>query len=200
MPRYIPDLPVRDLIKAGYLYDLIKLGRVKVSFRGSNLSPPEWRFWARVDKLGPIPAHMPHLGRCWPWKGARSAGYGTLRVGGKSEYTHVYSYCLAHPGEPPLRPGEVIRHDCDNKLCVNPSHLFRGTDQDNVDDCVAKGRQAKGESQGYAKLTDDLVRWLRKVHRPRHPKYSATALARELGLSPSGVHAAIVGISWRHIR
>ena len=94
----------------------------------------EWSeaFWANVTASDP--------NECWPWqagsKGGR--GYGYARVKGASMGAHRVSWLL-HTGKMP-RAGFVIMHKCDNPICANPHHLREGTQSENMQDCVAKGR------------------------------------------------------------
>jgi hypothetical protein len=97
------------------------------------------RFWMRVDKKD---------ASCWEWLGAKDGkGYGTIRSSRKRLLAHRVSYLL-HNGN--ITIGKVICHSCDNKLCVNPAHLFEGTQKDNVYDAVKKGIIPNSE-----KLTDN---------------------------------------------
>lgn len=86
-------------------------------------------FWNRVDKSG----------ECWEWLGGKDRdGYGRIVINGKWWGSHRLSYTLVK-GEIPK--GLVICHSCDNPGCVNPSHLFVGTQTDNVKDMDSKGRR-----------------------------------------------------------
>jgi hypothetical protein len=111
------------------------------------------RFWAKVQK-GP---------GCWLWTAYRNRdGYGQFRVGGRMSKAHRVSWML-HFG--PIPGGLDVLHRCDNPDCVNPSHLWLGTDADHTADKVAKGRQSrqKGEMHGQAKLCAAEVITIRRA-------------------------------------
>jgi hypothetical protein len=92
---------------------------------------------------------------CWIWTSFELRdGYGGFGVRGRPVLAHRFSWKL-HKGEIPN--GQCVLHHCDVPLCVNPDHLFLGTQQDNIRDKVAKHRQATGERHGMAKLTDVQV-------------------------------------------
>ena len=79
------------------------------------------RFWAKVDKHGPVPEHAPRLGRCWIWNGAADEyGYGNLSVGAATRKAHRLSYEWAKGTIP---AGFEIDHLCRVPACVNPAHL-----------------------------------------------------------------------------
>jgi hypothetical protein len=90
----------------------------------------EERFWAKVNKDGPLPTHRPDLGPCWIWIGrVTSEGYGTMSVRNRSTYVHRFSYEL-HVG--PIPDGLHIDHLCRNPPCVNPAHLEAVTIRENT--------------------------------------------------------------------
>lgn len=105
------------------------------------------RFWSYVDIGG--------LFDCWEWQGKKDyLGYGrTHYMNHKTITTHRLVWFLIY-GEIPK--DKDILHHCDNRSCVNPSHLFLGTAKDNSDDMIKKGRaiHQKGEKHGCAKLTE----------------------------------------------
>lgn len=74
---------------------------------------------------------------CWYWAGATNGRYGKLKLAGRLEYAHRVSY-QTHYG--PVPEGLMVLHRCDEPLCVNPDHLFLGTQTENMRDCIAKGR------------------------------------------------------------
>ncbi len=103
---------------------------------------PVPRFWNGVTKTD----------GCWLWKTPSSTlrGYGCLSVYGKVTYAHRFSYEL-NVGKIP--PGIQILHLCDNCACVRPDHLALGTQKDNIQDMLRKGRGCTGDKQYSAKLT-----------------------------------------------
>ena len=147
------------------------------------------RFWSRVDKRGPDD--------CWPWTGSAPRGYGQITddfPSRKAIRAHRLAYKL-HYGS--FLENQKVLHTCDNPPCVNPAHLFLGTDADNVRDMVKKGRQAKHEQNGGAKLTEEQVDRIRRDYIPRHPVYGQRAQGRRYGVSHAMIGYIVRGENWK---
>lgn len=117
--------------------------------RRGKVTEPEDRFWPKVNKDAP--------NGCWEWTGSCSSqGYGTFWDGGRVRGTHRVSYEFANG---PIAEGLDVLHTCDNPPCVNPDHLWLGTDTDNARDRKEKGRNGvlQGEARPTAKLTEKDV-------------------------------------------
>lgn len=157
------------------------------------MSPPTTslaeRFWAKVDKRGPD--------ECWLWNGATSKGYGYIKVGGRkrSVLAHRVSWELHNGLIPPGEGhhGTCVCHRCDNRKCVNPTHLFLGTAADNMADMVAKGRSMRGMANYKAKLTG------RQVADIRDAPGMYTEVAAQFGITPVQVSNIKRGKSWKHL-
>lgn len=161
---------------------------------GRVYPPVEVRFWAKVDKrpgLGPN-------GDCWLWTGhVDTGGYGTIRTDGKPKSTHRLSYELAF-GPIPAGDGHhgvCVCHRCDNRVCVNPAHLFLGDHAVNMADAAAKRRfpVKRGQRSHLAKLTDDDVRAIRDDRR------LLTEIADDYGVSTTTISGVRRQMLWTHV-
>lgn len=136
------------------------------------------------DKIERIP-----ISGCWLWMGnIHHTGYGKYHR--SSAHRYVYEQLTGTD-----LTGKVICHRCDVKSCVNPDHMFVGTQRDNIADMDAKGRRAnfKGEASPTARLTDDDVRAIRADTRKQ--KY----IAEDYGVSAKQISNIKTRYSWSHI-
>lgn len=145
------------------------------------------RFWERVEK---------QASGCWVWMGYRQKhGYGTIAEGGrrgKMFLVHRVSWRL-HFG--PIPPETLVCHHCDNRPCVNPAHLFLGTNADNMADMIAKDRQSDraGVKNGRAKLTPNDVVKIRELRNSKIPQWH---IAQQFGVSRSLIGAIEHRLLW----
>ena len=145
-------------------------------------------FWTKVDRT---------KGSCWIWTSAIDThGYGHVSIGGKTHRSHRVAYEIFY-GE--IQKNMHVLHRCDNRLCVNPIHLFLGTNDDNVRDRVLKGRSrgAIGERNVKSKLTPSKVREIRMLH--KNNIHTAIYLAEIHSVSVSTIHRAVTRETWNHI-
>lgn len=132
---------------------------------------------------------------CWIWERGVFAkdGYGFTRHNGKQLAAHRYSWFM-HYGE--IEGNLFVCHKCDERLCVNPDHLFLGTAQQNADDMLRKGRLVgrKGAAQWNAKLTDDQVRAIRADTRIQR------LVAEDYGISVNTIGKIQRRQRWTHVQ
>ena len=160
-----------------------------------RVRPVGARFWAKVDKDGPIPQHRPELGPCWIWTASTARfGYGYIGVEkGDIRLAHRFAWELA---EGPLSADQNVLHHCDNPPCVRRSHLFLGTHNDNVRDKVLKLRHTYGERHPNAKVTVAEVLQIRALAAAGR---SHVLVALRFGISDTNVRHIVHRRTWRHI-
>jgi predicted DNA-binding protein (UPF0251 family) len=189
--------------------------------QGKHTAAVAARFWAKVDRRGSFDG-------CWLWMGhCMPKGYGQVRVDGRVQLAHRYSWELCVG---PIPSGRWVLHNCpggDNPGCVNPLHLWLGTAADNSADMVRKGRStrgdrnpsrlyperlargdrsgaythpervARGEQVKSAKLTEADIRVIRLRYVSSH--VSPGKLAREYGVHRDTIARIVQGKRWAHI-
>lgn len=156
-----------------------------------KVSPVE-SFWKKTKKTN----------NCWLWTGSLTVkGYGTIKVNGRNEGAHRYSWII-HFGRIPF--GMHILHKCDNTKCVKPSHLFVGTNKENMEDRNRKKRTATGEKCGRSKLSEKNVKDIRKLYKPvrgRYPlgKITKLVIAKKFGVSKGAISSILSNKTWKYV-
>ena len=140
------------------------------------------RFWNKVDVQGP--------NDCWEWIASIRNGYGRFSLGCSDYGSHRISYTITNEDPENL----CVCHTCDNRLCVNPSHLWLGTIQEDMNDKVVKGRQARGEGHDQARLTEKDAREI------LHSDKTQSKLAEEYGVTIATISRLKRGRSWGYVK
>jgi len=154
----------------------------------------EDRFWYDVDIGG--------VDECWEWQGSTTNGYGYLRRGGECYRAHRYAW-LVERGE---IGSQCVLHHCDNRRCVNPTHLYLGGAGDNIQDAWDRDRRptptppenpqtVRGEEHPNSKLSESDVIEMRELS----GDVSQKELAAEYEISQSMVSKIIRREKWSHV-
>lgn len=139
------------------------------------------RFWSKVSKSS----------GCWEWQAYRDGrGYGRIFWDGRPRPASQVALILSGSPKP---EGVEACHRCDNPPCVNPTHLYWGTRQDNIDDAYARGQRAGGERHSAARLTEAQVVEIREA-------FATGADYRDLGstygIDPRSIFGITSGKKW----
>jgi hypothetical protein len=141
------------------------------------------RFWEKVKKDGPED--------CWIWLSViNHEGYGRLWFLGRFNQAHRLSWEFTNG---PIPEGRFVCHKCDNPTCVNPAHLFLGTNEENMMDCFQKGRRSKSG----ARLKPPEVEEIRR--RYSNKEASSHKMAKEYGVSKTQILRIVKNRCWQHI-
>lgn len=169
---------------------MVKRGLVAAHPEEAGKSRLAERFWGNV-KRGP---------GCWTWQAARRGQYGRMHLGNRSWIgAHRMAWRLSRG---PIPDGMCVCHHCDNTLCVNPDHLFLGTNAENTADRTRKGRSARnsnpqpGTLNGRAKLTEDDVIDIRTVYAIGARQID---IAAAYGVTQVQISAIVRRKQWNHL-
>lgn len=149
----------------------------------------ETRFWNKVD--------IRSENECWNFQGGiNSTGRGIFRIGKNNIHAHRVAWMFTYGDIP---ENMQICHHCDNGKCVNPKHLFLGTQLDNMRDMIKKGRKVTrvGEDDPKSKLTEKEVLQIRRLWKQRF--YSQFKIADQFSVSRSTIQAIVEKRIWKHI-
>lgn len=166
------------------------------------------RFWKKVNKNGPTIRE--DLGPCWLWPRLSTQGYGKTTIRLKHWLAHRLAWFYTF-GE--LSDEICVCHECDVRNCVNPSHLWLGTNQENTTDKVVKGRQAtrkkivnakflknqvcvSGERHGMSRLSNEQIGEIRSL---RKSGLKLFELSQKFSVSQGHLSAICNGRAWSHI-
>lgn len=170
----------------------------------------EDRFWAKVNKDGPV--IRSELGACWEWTGSKSdRGYGNVWMGERLIRAPRVAYELTYG---PMPEGTEPCHKCDYPPCCQPNHIFPGTHAENMKDMVEKGRMTpakgmrngaytkpeqvrRGTSHGNAKLTDDDIREIRRLFAADNVNLGD--LARQFRTTRTNIGYIVRCETWAHV-
>lgn len=139
------------------------------------------------------------INKCWEWQGhCNDKGYAMLSIGGRSGKYARTSRLVYYFNFGPFNEELIVCHKCDNPKCVNPNHLFLGTNQDNTDDMYNKGRESAppnfyGEEIANSKLTEE------EVINIYNSSISMKDLAQQYNVTVTTIHRILTGKSWQHL-
>lgn len=170
--------------------------------RKADMVDPRERFWKYVQQTE-------DEDECWEWQGGRNdRGYGKFWLNGKTIPAHraVYEFEIG-----PIPKGLIVCHRCDSPPCVNPTHLFLGTNASNSADMVGKSRQSKGKdhvvailpnrprgSQHHnARFTEEQVIEMRRLY--DSGEWSQRRIARKYNASQPVIQRIVTRNAWTHI-
>lgn len=152
-------------------------------------NPSKHMFWSKAEIKNPD--------ECWNWRGSVSKnGYGCFAIGRHRISSHRMAYEIGHKKR--ITGNLLVRHKCDNKICVNPNHLETGTHKDNSQDMVKRGRARNGcqagEMNGNAKLDAGQVEVIKNLIAEG---LTNKLIAQKVGVSHSMISRIKLEKNWR---
>lgn len=191
-----PQLPMSARGLCQRCYDQLRRGPNHVQNWRLPKPTTDERFWNKVNKTGSTPSHCPELSNCWVWTAGlqKQNGYPCFAITHSNNVrANRYVYELTYGAVP---DNLMVLHKCDNRLCVNPSHLMLGSHQDNMSDKVSKGRQAKGSECGASKLTESNVIEIRTLFQNG---VLQSELAKLYNVSQVQISNIVTRRQWKHV-
>ncbi len=153
------------------------------------------RFWKKVN--------VRSSSECWPWQGPTDRdGYGILRIDqyfNDSARAHRLAYQWTNGN---FNSDLIIRHSCDNPSCCNPNHLISGTQTDNMQDKIKRGRSntTRGIDHPHSKLNEETVKVIKWMLKYNNHRGIQMKLSKMYGVSPSTIAYIRSGRNWKHIK
>lgn len=170
-----------------------RLARVTNSKRGHVAGEPVRFLVGHNNRTSPIVYVVDEKTGCWDWMLHKDqTGYARMYFRGRTRKASRAYWTMAF-GEIPS--GLHVLHKCDNRACVNPDHLFLGTNDDNMADMVAKGRQCRGSKNGVAKLTEEDV----AIIRSRATTETYRSVAADFGVCAASICLIVQRKTWKHV-
>lgn len=137
---------------------------------------------------------------CWLWLGGFGRdGYGNINGKIYGEWLS-HRYALAVTGVE--IEGLYVLHKCDNPACVNPSHLYAGTQLENMQDAVRRGRVSRrcGVLADSAKLTEKDVIEIRERYKWRSNQDNIFSISKDYGVSRATINRVVLRKTWAHVK
>lgn len=149
------------------------------------------RFWKHVT--------VESIDDCWLWIASKnSGGYGVFRTNKTNYLAHRFAWLITY-GDIPVENsyhGTCVLHKCDSRACVNPKHLFLGTQNDNMKDMAEKKR---GNANLQRKLSSDQAREIKLLlMAPKNKRKSLREIAKMFGVSHNTIWQISHQIAWKH--
>lgn len=189
---------IYNMLPKSGIYNPKTCRRCKQSFVPLGASSHYCSLWCRF--FSKVQMHKPD--KCWEWLGSKAPdGYSKFLVKHKSTNAHRTAYELFYGPIPEhgSHHGICVLHKCDNRGCVNPHHLFLGTQGDNIRDMLSKNRRKKtylGEDNPAARLTEKQVKEIRKY---LQCNVSMAHLSRVYGVGKTTISHIKYKETWQHI-
>lgn len=187
-------LTARSLgVPASVVSSRLRAAGIKLDWKKSHRAAFNVKFQSRIDKRGP--------NDCWLWTGGinKFTGYGRAMYRRRRIPAHRYAFMLANNIEH-LEKWQFVCHKCDNPPCCNPNHLFLGTQADNMQDMLSKGRDnyCRGERSPSRKLSWEQVQAVKSM--AEAGELSQREIARQFDIHQVTVSKILNGIRWRRRR